>query len=117
MRDNTALVGLARLWGDYEGRILLSESINTSVMKGYDDMDLARLLESWAEEYYWDDVEFTDLEEFFHAKLKELCKAIAYDIRDACTEDANESHANCLGTPHSSEEVCGAFHQTVCLEG
>lgn len=49
------------------------------VMQGYDDMDLARLLERWAEEYYWTGVnpEITALEDFFDAKLKDLCKEYA----------------------------------------
>lgn len=76
MADNTTLVGLARIWGQKENTVFRNIS---QVMQGFDDMDLAKLLAEWAEEYYWADVkpEITALEEFFDAKLKELCKECA----------------------------------------
>ena len=73
--DNTTLVGLARLWGQHEGILFLpqnGEVTPDTVMKGYDDMDLARLLESWADEYY-NLPEVVDLSEFFEEKVRELC--------------------------------------------
>lgn len=79
--DKTTLVGLARLWGQHEGIIFLpknGEATPDTVMKGYDDMDLARLLESWADEYY-NLPEMVDLSEFFEEKVKGLCED--YNLR------------------------------------
>lgn len=75
MEKTTTLVGLARLWGQHEGIIFLpqnGEATPDTVMKGYDDMDLAKLLTEWAEEF--DSLPNTaDLAEFFEEKVKELC--------------------------------------------
>ena len=73
--DTTTLVGLARLWGQNEGITFLpknGEATPDTVMKGYDDMDLAKLLTEWAKEF--DALPATaDLFEFFEQKVKELC--------------------------------------------
>lgn len=79
--ETTTLVGLARLWGQNEGIIFLpknGEATPDTVMKGYDDMDLAKLLTEWAKEF---DVlpATSDLFAFFEQKVKELCDD--YNIR------------------------------------
>lgn len=74
--ETTTLVGLARLWGQHEGIIFLpknGEATPDTVMKGYDDLDLEKLLMEWAKEF--DALpETLDLLEFFEQKVKELCE-------------------------------------------
>ena len=70
--DLPYLVGFARMWGDQEQRIYLG--LDTNVLKGYDDMDLAKLLESWTEEYLCEQKKHNGPEDFFKKKVKALCE-------------------------------------------
>ena len=79
MADNSVLVGMARLWGQNEG-IIFEDAMISSVLKGYDDMDLARLLEEWVYEYY-NLPEAIDLEKFFERKVLALVEAHKKRIR------------------------------------
>lgn len=93
--DNTTYVGLARLWGQSE-HMNSSEpeaSFRISVMQGYDDMDLARLLDEWAHEFLFLQDTYDDLNAFFEAKVKALCDDLAMRTRlDGEWEKERDQH-------------------------
>lgn len=76
MADITALVGLARIWGQKENTVFRNIS---QVMQGFDDMDLAKLLGEWAAEFCSKPLKGDPnaMEAFFNAKLNALCEECA----------------------------------------
>ena len=88
--DNTTLVGLARLWGQAETTVLKQQK---AILMGYDDIDLAHLLDAWASEFY-ELPKITALEDFFERKLLELiAKAPAGNLLETAGEVSGNSAA------------------------